>query len=123
MGGEMGERNRKSGQTRRHERHLQRHEGSEWTQHIVRKQATYSTRNWSANSKLTRASCSVETIFRKKVFSYISGKTTCRVREVAGDRLPERDGIGELTRQEFEEAVKRLKKNKATGIDGIPVEV
>ena len=38
-------------------------------------------------------------------------------------QLPKNDGIGKLEREEFEKAVKHLKNGKATGADGIPVEV
>ena len=37
--------------------------------------------------------------------------------------LPENDGLGGLTRQEFDKAVDRMKPNKATGKDGVPAEV
>ena len=39
------------------------------------------------------------------------------------EALPEQDGVGELTREEFETAVKRMKNGKATGKDGIAAEV
>ena len=40
------------------------------------------------------------------------------------DDLPDRAGNeGELNRAEYDEAVKKMKKCKATGIDGIPAEV
>ena len=39
------------------------------------------------------------------------------------DALPEQDGVGELTRKEFETAVNRMKPVKATGKDGIAAEV
>ena len=40
------------------------------------------------------------------------------------DALPDRKaGEGELTRAEFDKAVKRMKRQKATGIDGVPAEV
>ena len=37
--------------------------------------------------------------------------------------LPERDPNNVLTRKEVEEAVSKMKKNKAVGADGIPIEV
>ena len=39
------------------------------------------------------------------------------------EALPEQDDVGELTREEFETAVKRMKNGKATGKDGIAAEV
>ena len=39
------------------------------------------------------------------------------------EMLPEREDEDGLTRGEFDEAVKRMKKNKATGMDEIPAEV
>ena len=40
------------------------------------------------------------------------------------ENLPARvDGEGALTRTEFDEAVRRMKAHKATGIDGVPAEV
>ena len=39
------------------------------------------------------------------------------------EALPEQDDVGELTREEFGTAVKRMKNGKATGKDGIAAEV
>ena len=39
------------------------------------------------------------------------------------DALSEQDGVGEMTRKEFEATVKRMKPGKATGKDGIADEV
>ena len=40
------------------------------------------------------------------------------------EALPARkDGEGDLTRAEFDSAVKKMKAQKATGIDGVPAEV